>query len=136
MTKKCSRCKLSKESMDFGKRKNGKLSSWCKACLRHYQQTSGRDNHRLSSRKYSLQKLYGLTLKTWDELFESQGRCCVICKSKEPRGGRWTVDHDHWLGHVRGILCVHCNAMLGLAEDDENLLKAALWYLERQRISY
>lgn len=89
-----------------------------------------------SAYKYVLRKKYGLTPEKWMEIFESQGSRCRLCKCTEPRGGRWTVDHDHWLGHVRGILCVHCNAMLGLAEDKPELLAAAQWYLECQKIAY
>ena len=74
---------------------------------------------------------YGLTPADVEALFGGQGRQCAICKSKKPhrKNGRWNVDHDHKTGKVRGVVCSHCNRLLGAAYDDIEVLRAAIGYL-------
>ena len=64
---------------------------------------------------------YGITQEQWDTLFTSQGNKCGNpgCGATEPGGKfHWNTDHDHVTGEVRGILCHHCNRLLGAARDD------------------
>lgn len=76
-------------------------------------------------------RLYGITPEEFASLLESQNGCCAICQSAEPGGkGNWHVDHSHEDGHIRGLLCHHCNLLLGNAKDDPERLKAAIKYLE------
>lgn len=67
-------------------------------------------------------------------LWEQQGRRCAICTAalSEPgNGGRHThVDHCHLTGRVRGVLCNHCNLMLGHAKDNPDTLARAAVYLQ------
>ena len=132
----CPKCKTNKPVSDFNSRDTGKVSSWCKTCLRAYHQGEGKEKARLRSRRYSLKTLYGMSEADWDKLFALQDKSCGICKEAKPRGGRWRVDHDHKTGSVRGILCVPCNTLLGCANDSEDALKSAAWYLERRKIAY
>jgi hypothetical protein len=132
----CPKCKENRLLVEYAKRGAGKVNSWCKSCHKGYRQGDGREKARLRSRKYLLKTAYGMSVADWDKLFSSQGKHCAICKESEPRSGRWCVDHDHVLGTIRGILCVPCNTLLGCANDSEATLKAAAWYLERQKIAY
>lgn len=86
-----------------------------------------KQNHR----KAALRK-YGLTPEQWQLMFKEQGECCASCKSGEPsgRGKTFHVDHCHKTKKVRGILCHHCNLMLGNAKDDIARLEAAITYLK------
>jgi hypothetical protein len=43
------------------------------------------------------------------------------------------VDHCHTTGAVRGILCHHCNLLLGHAKDAEDTLLSAVTYLRGSR---
>ena len=81
-------------------------------------------------RRAQIKRKYGLTEQTWNELFTAQGNCCAICKATES-STRWHTDHCHNTGTVRGILCQHCNLMLGHAKDDPDRLIAAATYLRR-----
>lgn len=84
-------------------------------------------------REYHLRRLYGLSIERFDEIFAAQGRCCAICRTDEPTKRGWFVDHCHHTEVVRGILCSHCNLMLGHAKDSEERLLAAISYLKIKR---
>lgn len=80
--------------------------------------------------KSRLEKLYGITEKQWQEMFLAQKGVCAIC-GKHQRYRRLSVDHSHKTLRVRGLLCNHCNRLLGYAYDSSKLLQAAADYLER-----
>lgn len=86
-----------------------------------------------SSRRSQLRRLYGLTPEQRDELLLAQGSRCALCRSDTPYGKGWHVDHDHKTGKVRGILCGHCNLMLGYARDNPSTLRAAIQYLGQDK---
>jgi hypothetical protein len=48
-------------------------------------------------------------------------------------GRKRHVDHDHNRAdkRVRGVLCAHCNWLIGHARNDPNILRAGAAYLER-----
>ena len=75
----------------------------------------------------SLQK-YGLAREEYADLREKQDGKCAICQ--EP--GRLGVDHNHEIGVVRGLLCNHCNSLLGFAKDSPARLFRAIGYLTRE----
>lgn len=85
-------------------------------------------------RKHDLKRHYDMTLEQWETLFKSQGNCCACCGSTDcgRKTGHWCTDHSHKTGKVRGILCQHCNAMLGHAKDDPSRLRMGAKYLEEQ----
>ena len=63
-------------------------------------------------------------------MYEAQEGACKICRKNFPE---LCVDHDHESGNVRGLLCHHCNTMLGLAFDDVSTLTNAIKYIESSR---
>lgn len=73
---------------------------------------------------------YSLSQSDFELLFESQKKCCAICK--KPLGffqGKLHIDHCHKTGNVRGILCNKCNAGLGFFQDKISSLANAITYL-------
>jgi hypothetical protein len=77
---------------------------------------------------------YGITREWYNRTLEDQGGCCAICNSPEiGRKGHthFHVDHNHYTGEVRGLLCDLCNRGLGYFKDNENLLVNAANYLEK-----
>jgi hypothetical protein len=55
---------------------------------------------------------------------------CEICGSPTSQAKHdWTIDHCHKTMKIRGVLCHHCNLLLGHAKDDPRILLAAVEYL-------
>lgn len=92
-----------------------------------------RRNNTHKAQAYQRKLKYGITVEEWDALFASQGNACAVCKTQSPGGrfGQWQTDHCHKTNLVRGILCHHCNLILGHAKDTPEILRAAIAYLER-----
>ncbi|WP_324605595.1 endonuclease VII domain-containing protein [Streptomyces niger] len=61
-----------------------------------------------------------------DALIKEQFGICPICLVPVPVH----VDHDHKTGKVRGVLCFNCNSGLGKFQDDPDVLRRAIAYLE------
>ena len=84
------------------------------------------------SRHYSRKRSFGITQQEYLQLLVDQEACCAICSTPQAELKiALCVDHDHTTGKIRGILCTYCNLMLGRAQDDINLLKATILYLEK-----
>lgn len=90
----------------------------------------------MGARSYVLKK-YGLTEFAYRKMFEAQGGLCAICGLQETstHKGRvrlLSVDHCHFSGKVRSLLCNRCNQTLGRAEDNPQLLRRMAEYLENK----
>lgn len=63
-------------------------------------------------------------------MYAAQNGQCAICH--EPVNySDICMDHDHETGRVRGLLCKHCNAGLGMYQDQPERLIAASEYLKK-----
>lgn len=111
-TKKCFRCKQTKDKSCFTVKRDSKsgLNAHCRSCER---------NNKLT-------KNYGIDSKDYDRMFESQEGACKICR-KQSR--QLHVDHCHDSGKVRGLLCINCNNGLGRFKDNTQYLESAKQYL-------
>ena len=125
------------------------LNYYCKGCVRaRYRRKSDdpvererlrenqnarrrRDPERYLEWKYRSQ--FGIGVEDYDRILAEQGGVCAICKTDKPSGGkaRFSVDHCHETGKVRGLLCNLCTAGIGFLKDDVAVLVAATQYLER-----
>lgn len=90
---------------------------------------------------YDLKKLFGISRKTYLEMFERQNGKCAICETEEKtiiKGKTLSlaVDHCHKGGKIRGLLCKPCNQAIGLMEDDPEILRRAIAYLTRPLLLY
>lgn len=73
---------------------------------------------------------YGITPDDYEKMLEEQEFSCGICRthiSNLPKP--LYIDHCHDTDRVRGLLCLTCNAGLGMLGDDEDGLETALRYL-------
>jgi hypothetical protein len=66
-----------------------------------------------------------------DELIQAHGNHCAICK--KPRSAfkkRFSVDHSHATGRVRGLLCYRCNKFLVGRQTIESAIKVLKYLLK------
>jgi len=139
--KYCPVCKTEKPLEEFNKHHREKYgrNNICRICQRasnkRYLTT---DKGIATTRRAHLRRSYGVDLKTYDDLLKAQGGKCKICgadSNPDSRARHFTIDHNHNTGEIRGLLCTKCNALLGLAKENEELLDKAKQYLHNSRIN-
>ncbi len=90
--------------------------------------------------KFKLQALskqfklkYNITIADYENLHKKQNGMCSICKKHFDLGAkgnhRLHVDHCHKTNRVRGLLCFHCNTLIGRIENNLNKMKRICNYL-------
>jgi RNase P subunit RPR2 len=148
-TKMCRDCKVLKPRNEFSPRKvNGDgLDSYCRKCgntrraesrrknlERHHEVQRAWRRRNVDKRQlYDLRQIaarYGIDEHQYFAMIESQSGACTICGTKqEGDGKRLSIDHDHRLGRVRGLLCSNCNLGIGYFYDNPTLLRRAAEYV-------
>ncbi len=83
-----------------------------------------------------LKREYGLSESDYWAIAQSQNYVCAACRcpNRNGRDGepeRLAVDHSHYSGANRGLLCQRCNKVLGLVADSQEILLLLLEYLRR-----
>jgi len=73
-------------------------------------------------------KKYGITGNEFREIVEKQNNKCPICIRVINKN--FSVDHDHKIGKIRGIICNDCNLAIGNAGSSPERLKSMANYLE------
>lgn len=86
---------------------------------------------KLAKWRIHIRNTLGVTPEMYDVMYEAQGGKCAICGTTDPGGkrARFSIDHCHTSGAIRGLLCVSCNSGLGYFKDDMGRLNAAITYL-------
>lgn len=73
--------------------------------------------------------------KEFEKLLLRQESKCAICNKHQSQFKKGLViDHCHTTGKVRNLLCQNCNAMIGMAKEDENTLKNGIEYLKLHKM--
>lgn len=108
----------------------------CKKCYNKYKKAINKRNYQLKYNKdwhkyYHLFRKYNLTREQFESKLQLQLNACVICKQEFDESKRISVDHNHQTNVVRDLLCYKCNSILGLLNDDEDLVWNVLEYIKR-----
>ena len=126
--KVCSKCGIELPDNKFSKRTypsgNTGLQNKCKDCERKIRQKYYKP-HESARRKFKLSDEDYTTL-----IEESQG-CCNVCLQPTTK---LCIDHNHYTGKVRGVLCNNCNTALGLVGDNVITLSKLIRYLEQSEL--
>lgn len=80
----------------------------------------------------NLRHNFGINLAEFNQQLARQDGVCAICKKPpEINKRRFSVDHNHTTGALRGILCSWCNrTLLPTFEKYSNLFDPATQYLK------
>lgn len=92
-----------------------------------------REKNLLRLRASTLKRRFGMTPEDYDQMLLHQGGVCAICRGKNPDGRRLSIDHCHKTNKVRALLCMHCNLLLGHADDDIDLLQKCISYVKEHQ---
>ena len=138
---RCRRCYLDKrradaETLEAVARRQERARDYNREYNRTYLKERRAADSTVRRRERNLKlRQYGITVDQFDAMLARQGGGCAICGNKNAGGrwGRFVVDHCHSTNNVRGLLCHHCNLVIGQAKDDASLLtKAARYLMEAQ----
>lgn len=123
--KSCGCCKQFKKINEFSKKAASKdgYASKCKECHRIYSRDKwyprNRDKHTKAVNEYKSRNKAKILAWRYDvseddvkRVIETQ-TSCQICGSNE----NLCLDHCHFTGSIRGILCGKCNSAIGLLGD-------------------
>ena len=131
---KCCRCRKIKSLKKFGKyskAKNGH-QNYCFSCARIMHLERVKKNplkHKKMVQNSHLKMTYGITREERIQKVNAQKGLCAICKKKR----KLYVDHCHYPEKLRGMLCMKCNAGLGMFGDSLKNLKNAVRYREKHK---
>ncbi len=155
--KTCPKCLIERPTTEFHKSKNRKdgLYYICKVCTKSQNKKWADDNkeHRkvrsanyyknnkdectLRGTKWHYKKHYNIEYEDFLNLIKQQQGKCACCDVELTLGPktktRAVLDHCHFTGSLRKVLCNRCNTAIGLFEDNANLLQAASVYLKENQ---
>lgn len=109
------------------------IQSRCKKCEK-IRADSKPSRSKEGRKAQYVQWKYGISIEEYRRKEELQLKGCAICKQPCKTGRELAIDHDHKTNFVRDLLCYRCNAVLGLVNDDEDLLFDMLDYLKRHSL--
>lgn len=96
-----------------------------------------REKIRMSDTRYRFYRLcrdHGISVEEFAWMLHRQQSTCAGCCSELSLDRFTHIDHCHTTGSVRGILCHHCNLVLGQARDNATTLRRLADYLERSQM--
>ncbi|HEF4840214.1 TPA: endonuclease VII domain-containing protein [Burkholderia vietnamiensis] len=82
-----------------------------------------------------LNRCYGINYDAYLAMLAEQHGVCALCGGEgfvmaRHHKLKLVVDHCHKTGRIRGLLCHNCNRALGLLQDDADVIRKAIDYLE------
>ncbi len=90
-----------------------------------------RPDRKRADRDAHLRRKFGIGIDDYERMLAEQGGGCCICRKPPPDNGSLHVDHEHATGEVRGLLCVSCNNALGALQENIDIFRAAIDYIDR-----
>ncbi len=112
-----------------------------KFCDKVCREKAGKEAYAARERERWLRTKYNLRPGQYDAMVAEQGGVCASCGEPPEQGKFLTVDHDHaccdFAGScgkcIRQLLCRRCNIVLGLVNDNVELLHNVVAYVARHQ---
>jgi Recombination endonuclease VII len=133
--------KLTKEERDFRSftgatiedalAENFEDDNYKRILYKHFHEYNKTPEGKQALWKTSLNRNYRITPDDYNKLFDAQQGKCAIC-NKDPLTKKLGVDHNHKTSKIRGLLCVKCNAAIGLLKESIKLFDRAKEYLIKE----
>lgn len=130
--KKCPVCTIDKNEDQYWK---GQYL--CISCQKDKQKNYWGSRTPKKRLEQHLKFKYKMEYQDFLDMWFTQDGCCAICSTQLPdlmvyenRRRGYAVDHNHETMEVRGILCLKCNSLLGMANDNPAVLEKAITYLQ------
>jgi len=113
----------------------------CLKCYKKDYREKHKEKYNIYQKKYnsehpdygkdsSLKRKYGISIDQYKILLDTQNGQCAICGVQNNIADRmFCVDHDHKTGNIRALLCGKCNLMLGLIDENTEILENAIAYI-------
>lgn len=79
------------------------------------------------TRKYARAWRFNISIEKLEEL-ENETHC-KICN--EEIIGQKNIDHNHYTGQIRDVLCSNCNAAIGMVKENTDILANMIKYIEK-----
>lgn len=137
----CKNCGVKLDETNYVYSKTSRLNT-CRDCYNKYKRRVNTANYQEHvkenkdyHRRYSLKRHYGITEHEYNVKLVNQMFGCAICKQPFNYERKAGVDHDHETNAVRDLLCYRCNNILGMVNDDEDLLWKVMEYLKKHKWS-
>lgn len=74
-----------------------------------------------------LKREYGISLDDYNKLKEQQNNKCACCGEEK----FLVIDHCHTHGNVRELLCNRCNTVVGMCEENIDIVLKIRDYIEK-----
>lgn len=150
--KTCRYCKSTLNLNSFHKKKSGEhgVTARCKPCMAKWQkeyyseenkkkrlERQSSPKYQLYIRQYRLKKYYNISLDDYDLMLKDQNNKCAICLGNpkgSPSNKYFAVDHCHKTGKIRQLLCGTCNTILGSVNENIDILKSMISYIEKHNV--
>lgn len=134
--KKCADCGEDLPQTSFAKSKKytDGYHYRCRPCENLYTKEWRFNNKEKSSYfvwRSNIKRNFGITAEQYKEMFDRQEGKCAICeKHQDILKRRLAVDHNHFTGEIRGLLCTYCNHRVVGRHRDGNLLRKIADYVD------
>ena len=96
------------------------------------------EKYDISRRNAAYLREYGISFVDYQNLLETQKHVCAICGQPEKHKSKSSqrnikslcVDHNHITGNVRKLLCSSCNTIIGMCNENIQVLYNTINYLK------
>ena len=141
----CNNCESEKSLDEFKDNQfaKDKKNIYCISCLgkmnrdsyeRNFIKKTASEDKLVRKRRNYIRCKYKITYKEFENMMIEQNFRCAICGIHASDHKKTLhIDHCHSSGKVRGLLCHHCNIMIGMAKENTDNLLSAIEYLTQNK---